>query len=126
MKRVIESVIAGALFLIGFAAMVYFSSAGMVVVSVTGGLLMVGAMVVLLYNHGGSLRGLFDPGPRTDNLKIRGTARERAFIRVQNTINNKKVFVSVEEDGIYIRLAGDENNGEAFNENKVKVYDYNV
>jgi hypothetical protein len=36
------------------------------------------------------------------------------------------VFVSVEDDGIYIRLAGDENNGEAFSEKKIKVYDYEI
>jgi hypothetical protein len=61
---------------------------------------------------------------RSTNLKVRGSNRERAFIRVQNTLKNGKVFVSLEEDGIYIRLAGDENQGEAFAEKKVKVYDY--
>lgn len=63
-------------------------------------------------------------GSSKSNLKAIGSNRQKAFIRVQNTINNRKVFVSSEEDGIYIRLAGDENEGEAFSEMKVKVYDY--
>jgi hypothetical protein len=58
------------------------------------------------------------------NLKPVGTLRQRAFIRVQNSVNNGKVFVSSEPDGIYIRLAGNENEGEAYSETKVKVYDY--
>lgn len=63
-------------------------------------------------------------GSSKTNLKAIGSNRQKAFIRVQNTINNRKVFVSSEEDGIYIRLAGNENEGEAFSEVKVKVYDY--
>lgn len=63
-------------------------------------------------------------GSSKTNLKAVGSNRQKAFIRVQNTINNRKVFVSSEEDGIYIRLAGNENEGEAFSEVKVKVYDY--
>jgi hypothetical protein len=63
-------------------------------------------------------------GNTNQNLTPNGSSRRRAFIRVQNTINNGKVFVSSEEDGIYIRLAGNENEGEAFSEHKVKVYDY--
>ena len=63
-------------------------------------------------------------GSSKSNLKAIGSNRQKAFIRVQNTINNRKVFVSSEEDGIYIRLAGNENEGEAFSEIKVKVYDY--
>lgn len=58
------------------------------------------------------------------NLKVRGSNRDRAFIRVVNTVKNGKVNVSIEEDGIYIRLSGNENEGEAFSEKKVKVYDY--
>lgn len=58
------------------------------------------------------------------NLKVRGTNKERAFIRVQNALKNGKVFVSIEDDGIYIRLAGNENEGEAFSSEKVKVYSY--
>lgn len=63
-------------------------------------------------------------GNTKHNLTPNGSSRRRAFIRVQNTVNNGKVFVSSEEDGIYIRLAGNENEGEAFSEHKVKVYDY--
>lgn len=58
------------------------------------------------------------------NLKLRGGNKERAYVRVQNALNNGKVFVSQEEDGIYIRLAGNENEGEAFSEHKIKVYTY--
>lgn len=60
----------------------------------------------------------------TPNLKLRGGNKERAYIRVQNAIKNGKIFVSQEEDGIYIRLAGNENEGEAYSEHKVKVYTY--
>lgn len=62
--------------------------------------------------------------PKNPNLRVGGSRKERAYVRVQNTVNNRKIFVSVEEDGIYIRLAGDENHGEAYSDRKVKVYDY--
>lgn len=60
------------------------------------------------------------------NMKIIGSNKQKAFLKVLNTINNKKIAVSIENDGIYIRLAGDENHGEAFNEKKCKVYDYEI
>lgn len=63
-------------------------------------------------------------GNESPNLKLRGGNKERAYIRVQNAIKNGKVFVSQEEDGIYIRFAGNENEGEAYSEHKVKVYTY--
>jgi len=126
MTRTSEGIIAFVFIILGLACTVYFYGTDMPLMSIIGVLLLIGGVILVAVNNAGWLRSVFSSGQRTENLKIRGTARERAFIRVQNTINNKKVFVSVEDDGIYIRLAGDENNGEAFNENKVKVYDYNV
>jgi len=50
--------------------------------------------------------------------------KEEAFKRVLNTLNTNRIIVGTREDGIYIRLAGDINDGEAFSLNFVKVLDY--
>ena len=42
--------------------------------------------------------------------------------KVCNTLNNGKYMVDIREDGIYIRLAGNEDSGYAFSEEFVKVY----
>lgn len=44
------------------------------------------------------------------------------FIKVINTLNKNKVMVKIGEDGnTYIRMAGDENQGECFSLEWVKV-----
>lgn len=50
--------------------------------------------------------------------------KEEAFRRVLNTLNTNNIMVDTREDGIYIRLAGNESEGEAFSKNFVKVLDY--
>jgi len=40
--------------------------------------------------------------------------KEEAFRRVKNTLNNGKYMIHTKDDGVYIRLAGDGSNGEAF------------
>ncbi len=46
------------------------------------------------------------------------------FRRVLNTLRENKVMVSTEKDGIYIRMAGDTNKGEAFSLEWAKVISF--
>jgi hypothetical protein len=127
MKWGVEIFVAFVLFLVGVAGAIYFTAVGATFLAALSGMLVVASAVMSWSVIGKNWFGQFVfPTPKGNNLRIRGTKRERAFLRVQNTINNRKVFVSVEDDGIYIRLAGDENNGEAFSEKKIKVYDYEI
>lgn len=86
------------------------------------------SLIILAIRYFPELRELdikkFLPQSPKHNLKIRGTNKERAYIRVQNAVNNRKISISLEDDGVYIRLSGNENEGEAFSDTKVKVYDY--
>ncbi len=50
--------------------------------------------------------------------------KQEAFLRVLKTLKNNKVMVDTKEDGIYIRLAGKEGNGEAFSLNWAKVLSF--
>jgi hypothetical protein len=47
--------------------------------------------------------------------------KSEAFSRVLNTLSVNKVVVVTKDDGIYIRMAGDESKGEAFSKEFVKV-----
>ncbi len=113
------------LFCMSLIGVIVFSIKGWLILQVISICLLVMSVFVLFLNQEiyKSITTLLF-GPSKTNLKAVGSNRQKAFIRVQNTINNRKVFVSSEEDGIYIRLAGNENEGEAFSEVKVKVYDY--
>ena len=51
--------------------------------------------------------------------------KQEAFKRVLKTLKNNKSMVEAREDGIYIRLAGKEQNGEAFTLDWGKVYSLN-
>ena len=46
---------------------------------------------------------------------------EAEFRRVLNTLRENKVMVDTRKDGIYIRLAGNEEKGQAFSTEFVKV-----
>lgn len=46
------------------------------------------------------------------------------FRRVLNTLMENKVMVSTKEDGIYVRMAGNESKGEAFSLEWGKVYSF--
>lgn len=50
--------------------------------------------------------------------------KQEAFLRVLKTLKNNKVMVNTKEDGIYIRLAGKEGNGEAFSLDWAKVLSF--
>jgi hypothetical protein len=43
------------------------------------------------------------------------------FRRVLNTLRENKIMVVTKDDGIYIRLAGDQNKGQSFSSEFVKV-----
>jgi len=109
---------------VGTFGLIGFSLAGIVYMAMLSCLLLAASVLLGLSVLKGEGVVIFPP--KTNGLRVRGSNRERAYLRVQNTINNGKVTVSVEDDGIYIRLAGDENRGEAFSEKKVKVYDYEI
>lgn len=49
---------------------------------------------------------------------------ETAFVRVLNTLKKNKVMVAIKQDGVYIRLAGDENKGEAFTKHWICAYHF--
>ena len=49
---------------------------------------------------------------------------EDEFKRVLNTLRENKVMVQTREDGIYIRMAGREENGECFTYEWDKVKSY--
>lgn len=53
------------------------------------------------------------------------TTKEKVFQAVLKTLKNNKVMVDTREDGIYVRLAGKEENGEAFTFEWGKVYSFN-
>lgn len=46
---------------------------------------------------------------------------EEEFIRVLNTLRSNKIMVKSEDDGIYIRMAGNERKGECFSKEWTKV-----
>lgn len=124
MKRS-EIFVTAAVGLLGLGGAIYFgisSNTFMMVICILMALSAVLIGVVNLDREWGNPFDVFRTAPR--NMKIRGSLKERAYLRVQNTITNGKVFVSVEDDGVYIRLAGDENKGEAYSDKKVKVYEY--
>ncbi len=50
--------------------------------------------------------------------------RQDGFKKVLKTLKNNNVMVMVGDDGIYIRLAGDEEKGEAFTKEWAKVYSF--
>ena len=60
---------------------------------------------------------------KLDVISIPGKpdAPNLVFTRVLNTLRENKVMVSTREDGIYIRLAGDEYKGESFSKTFVRV-----
>ena len=60
---------------------------------------------------------------KLDVISIPGKpdAPNLVFTRVLNTLRENKVMVSTREDGIYIRLAGDEDKGESFSKTFVRV-----
>ncbi len=50
--------------------------------------------------------------------------REQEFIKVNKTLKGNKIMTKVEQDGIYIRFAGDEKKGEYFTLDWVKVHSF--
>ena len=48
----------------------------------------------------------------------------QGFTRVLNTLRQNLIMVTTKDDGIYIRLAGDEKLGFAFSETFTKVYSF--
>lgn len=54
-------------------------------------------------------------------VDINDNRPEAEFRRVLNTLRENKVMVKTEKDGIYIRLAGDQNKGQSFSTEFVKV-----
>jgi len=50
--------------------------------------------------------------------------QRKAFCRVLNTLRTNKIVVDTREDGIYIRLAGDESKGEAFSLDFARVVSF--
>jgi hypothetical protein len=52
--------------------------------------------------------------------------RELQFRRVLNTLRENKIMVVTKDDGIYIRLAGSEHNGEIFSSEFVRVVNFNL
>lgn len=53
-----------------------------------------------------------------------GTSRNVAFAAVSKSLKNNKVMIDTREDGIYIRLAGNESKGEAFTLEFAKAYSF--
>ena len=49
------------------------------------------------------------------------STQELEFRRVLNTLRENKIMVKTEDDGIYIRMAGNEKRGECFSEEWAKV-----
>ena len=47
--------------------------------------------------------------------------QELEFRRVLNTLRENKVMVKLKEDGVYVRMAGNEKRGECFSEEWAKV-----
>ena len=47
-----------------------------------------------------------------------------AFKRVLNTLRENKVMVATKDDGIYVRMAGNESDGQAFTLEWGKVYSF--
>ena len=69
---------------------------------------------------------LLDKLSKIENLKHKSIltlaySPNLVFTRVLNTLRENKVMVSTREDGIYIRLAGDEDKGESFSKTFVRV-----
>ena len=52
--------------------------------------------------------------------------KQKIFKSVLNTLKKNKVMVDTKEDGIYIRLAGKETEGEAFTLHWGLVYPFNT
>lgn len=48
------------------------------------------------------------------------------YLRVLNTLRENKVMVDTREDGIYIRMGGNESSGECFSYEWVRVKSFNL
>lgn len=60
------------------------------------------------------------------DVNPKNTDETNSFIRVLNTLRRNKVVVVTKDDGIYVRLAGDESTGEAFSLEFAKVLSLNT
>lgn len=54
-------------------------------------------------------------------IVVGSASPETEFKRVLNTLRENKVMVQTKDDGIYIRMAGDESKGECFSKDFVRV-----
>jgi len=54
-------------------------------------------------------------------IVVGSTSSESEFKRVLNTLRNNRVMVQTKEDGIYIRMAGNESKGECLSKDFVRV-----
>ena len=59
-----------------------------------------------------------------ENLNISDVSRSSVYKSVLKTLRNNKVMVKTENDGIYIRLAGNEEEGECFSLDWAKVISF--
>lgn len=50
--------------------------------------------------------------------------KRQAFTRVLNTLRTNKIVVVTEDDGIYVRMAGDESKGECFSLDFARVVNF--
>lgn len=60
------------------------------------------------------------------DISEKNTTETNSFIRVLNTLRRNNVVVVTKDDGIYVRLAGDESKGEAFSLEFAKVLSLNT
>jgi len=54
-------------------------------------------------------------------IVVGSASLESEYKRVLNTLRNNRIMVQTKEDGVYIRMAGDERKGECFSTDFVKV-----
>lgn len=90
-------------------------------------ILFIVASVGVMYfsNDFGNPFELFKKVPKRLNEKVFGTKRDIAIQKVNNTIKNKNYTLEYIAGEVYIRLNGDENNGEAYSDTPVKIYQTN-
>jgi hypothetical protein len=66
----------------------------------------------------------FGEHSKNENLDLSDVSRSSVYKSVLKTLRNNKVMVKTENDGIYIRLAGNEGEGECFSLDWAKVISF--
>lgn len=90
------------------------------------GLFIVTSVVVMYYSSDfGNPFELFKKIPKKLNEKVFGTKRDIVIQKIQNTLKNKNYTLEYVDGEVFFRLNGDENNGEAYSDVPVKIYQIN-